>query len=88
MVKIVLSCGWTHRGQTEFEGSEGMLLDVIKTFAAQYPDYRRRLLDTAGEPLTYFSVFLDDHNVPRHERKDVMVKHGSTVTIVPPLAGG
>jgi len=60
----------------------------VALFAAQYPDYRRRLLDTTGEPLTYFSVFLDDDNVPRHERKDVMVKHGSTITIVPPLAGG
>lgn len=30
MVKIVLSAGWTHRGRTEFDGVEGLLIDVVK----------------------------------------------------------
>ena len=88
MVKIVLSSGWAHRGQTEFDGHAGLLPDVIKGFVARHPDYRRRLLGADGEPLTYFNIYLDDDLVPRHERATTTVGAGRTITILPPLAGG
>lgn len=88
MVKILLSTGWAHRGQKEFNGHEGPLHDVIKEFAAKNPAYRNRLLDVHGEPLSYFNVYLDDDLVPRDQRATAVVTAGSTVAIVPPLAGG
>jgi|HubBroStandDraft_6_1064221.scaffolds.fasta_scaffold506669_2 hypothetical protein len=88
MVKIVLSVGWTQRGRTEFEGIEGQLIDVIKSFATDNPGCRRRLLGADGELLTYFSVYLDDKLIPRGERATTTVMAGSTIAIVPPLQGG
>ncbi len=88
MVKIILSAGWTHRGRTEFEGIEGQLIDVVKSFAADNPDCRRRLLGADGELLTYFNIYLDDKQIPRRERTTTTVMAGSTITIVPPLQGG
>jgi sulfur-carrier protein len=88
MIKIVLSSAWAQGGQTEFNGSAGRLRDVIKEFVDGNPDYRRRLLDTDGEPLTYFNVYVDDDLVPRHRRATATVNAGSTITIIPPLAGG
>lgn len=88
MVKILLSTGWAHRGQTEFTGHEGPLHEVIKEFAANNPAYRNRLLDVDGEPLSYFNVYLDDDLVPRDRRATAVVAAGSTLAIVPPLAGG
>lgn len=88
MVKIVLSSGWAHRGRTEFEAQQGRLTDVIKDFAAQHPDYRRRLLDSDGELLRYYSIYIDNDPVPRHEQAAALVSDGSTVAIIPPMAGG
>jgi sulfur-carrier protein len=88
MVTIVLASGWAHRGQTRFEGVEGPLPDVIKGFAAQHPHYRQRLLRADGEPRTFYNVYLDDDLVQRNLRDDTVVPSGSTITIVPPLAGG
>ncbi|MGW5666933.1 MoaD/ThiS family protein [Micromonospora sp. NPDC003776] len=88
MVKIVLPSGWAHRGRTEFEARQGPLVEVIKEFAARHPTFRRRLLDGEGELLRYYSIYLDDDAVPRHERVITEVPDGSTVTIIPPMAGG
>jgi molybdopterin converting factor small subunit len=88
VVRLVLSAGWAHRGRTEFEAGQGLLTDLIKDFAGRYPDYRHRLLDSDGEPLRYFGVYVDDYLIPGYERPTLMVADGSTVMIVPPMAGG
>jgi molybdopterin converting factor small subunit len=88
MVKIVLSSGWAHRGRTEFEVAHGLLPEVIKDFAARHPNFRRRLLDGDGEMLLYYCVYIDDDPVSRQERATVRVRDGSTVVIIPPMAGG
>jgi hypothetical protein len=88
MVRIVLPSGWAHRGQTEFDGVTGNLNDVLKAFCAANPDYRHRMLGPDGEPRTYFCVYLDDELVPRERRAEATVPAGSTLVIVPPLAGG
>ncbi|MDL4776697.1 MULTISPECIES: MoaD/ThiS family protein [Thermomonosporaceae] len=88
MARIVLPAGWSHRGQSEFDGGEGPLHEVIKRFADDHPHYRRRLLDPDGEPRTYFNVYLDDTAVPRGDRSSTTVGAGNVITIVPPMAGG
>ncbi|OOC53352.1 MULTISPECIES: MoaD/ThiS family protein [Nocardiopsis] len=88
MVTIVLSSAWAQGGQTRFEVGEGLLNEVLKEFAVSQPAYRHRLLDGDGEPLGYFNVYLGDEFVPRGHRADAPVRPGTTVTIVPPLAGG
>lgn len=88
MTKIVLSPAWTQDGKTEFESPAGRLGDVIKDFAAEHPRYRHRLLDHNGEPFRYFNVFIDGQLVRARELSAATVSPDSTITIVPPLAGG
>lgn len=88
MVAVIVSRAWAQHGQTRFEVGSGPLPDIIKKFAEAQPDYRRRLLDSEGEPYGYLSVFVDAEHVPRDRRAAVHVADGSTITIVPPLVGG
>jgi hypothetical protein len=88
MVTIVISRAWAQRGQTEFEADAGRLPDIIKGLADAEPNYRRRLLDEHGELYGYLSIFIDAEEVPRELRSTVDVADDSTITIVPPLAGG
>lgn len=88
MPTIVVSSAWAEGGQTKFPANEGPILEVIKQFAAQYPAYRRRLLDESGEPKTFFNIYIDDVDVHRSERATTTVHGDSVITIIPPLAGG
>lgn len=88
MVAIVVSRAWAQDGQTEFSVEPGSLPDVLRSFAAAHPDYRRRLLDEDGRPYGYLSIYLDEELVPRHRHGSADVAAGSTVTIIPPLVGG
>lgn len=88
MVTIVVSRGWAQRGQATFEAEPGRLPELLKHLAETEPDYGRRILDDAGEPYGYLSIFVDSEHVPRGVRGGIEVADGSTVTIVPPLAGG
>lgn len=87
MVKIVLPAGWTF-GRTEFEGTAGRLPEVIRRFAAEYPEYARRLLSPDSGLLRYVNFCIDEEMVPRHSRDDATVPSGSTVVVIAPMAGG
>jgi sulfur-carrier protein len=88
MVTIILPSVWSADGQTTFEAAAGPLQDIIKRFAAQNPPYRRRLLGPDQEPAGYINVCVDDALIPRQLRAATTVPDGSTVTIIPPMAGG
>jgi sulfur-carrier protein len=88
MVKIILPSVWTAGGQTSFEGTEGLLHDVIKRFAVDNPAYRSRLLGPDSKPLNYINVCVDDAIIPRQLRETTVVPAGSTVTVIAPMAGG
>jgi hypothetical protein len=88
VVKIILPSVWTQGGRTDFEGVEGPLGDVLRRFAADHPDYRRRLLGPDAEPLMYVNICVDDDLIPRHLRSATLVEAGSIVTVIAPMAGG
>ena len=88
MIKIILPAGWTQGRRTEFEGTEGPLHDIIRRFAADHPDYGRRVLGPDAQPLTYVNFCVDDDLVPRHLRATTTVEAGSTITVMAPMAGG
>jgi len=88
VVTIVVSRGWAQRGKVAFEAPAGRLPDVLRRLAEDDPDYERRLLDSNGELYGYLSIFVDPEQVPRHLHATFDVREGSTVTILPPLAGG
>ncbi len=88
MVKIVLPSVWSANGQTTFEVAAGPLHEVIKRFVAANPSYARRLLGPDKEPASYVNICVNDDLVARHERATTIVASGSTVTVIPPMAGG
>ena len=88
MVTVVVSRAWAQHGQTRFEVGSGRLPTVIKNLAEAEPVFRRRLLDSAGEPYGYLSVFVDAEHIPRQSRGAIDVADGSTIIIAPPLVGG
>ncbi|HEV2887548.1 MAG TPA: MoaD/ThiS family protein [Jatrophihabitans sp.] len=88
MVVVVVSRAWAQHGRTTFETDAGRLPDVLRQLADAEPEYRRRLLNSDGEPYGYLSIFVDAESVPRNSRAEIEVADGSTVTIVPPLVGG
>jgi molybdopterin converting factor small subunit len=49
---------------------------------------RRRLLGPDGEPAGYINICVNEDLVPRQDRAATVVTAGSTVTIMPPMAGG
>lgn len=88
MTKIVIPSVWTKDGRTEFDGIAGPLSEVIKRFAADHPELRRRVLGPDGEPVTYINVCIGDQLVPRDQRKAAVAPAGSVITIISPMAGG
>jgi molybdopterin converting factor small subunit len=88
MVTVVVSRGWAQRGRATFAAEPGPLPAILRRLADEEPEYGRRLLDGAGEPYRYLSIFVDAELVPRAEQGTTDVGDGSTVTILPPLAGG
>jgi molybdopterin converting factor small subunit len=88
VIKIILPSVWSLDGRTEFEATEGPLPEVIRRFAADHPDFRRRLLGPDAQPLLYVNVCVDDDLIPRPQRATTTVNAGSTVTIIAPMAGG
>ncbi|MGI5186118.1 MoaD/ThiS family protein [Dactylosporangium sp. CA-152071] len=88
MINIVVPSVWTNAGRTRFPGTEGALHDVIRQFAADNPEFHRRLLDEHDQPFTYLNICIDDIMVPRHMRAHTTVEADRTVTIISPMAGG
>lgn len=88
MTRIILPAGWTRGRPTEFDVADGQLLDVIRRFGDEHPEYRGRLLGPDQQLLTYVNFCVDDELIPRHLRAGVTVAAGSTITVMAPMAGG
>ncbi|MEO6703955.1 MAG: MoaD/ThiS family protein [Jatrophihabitantaceae bacterium] len=88
MVKIILPAGWTEGRRAEFDGTEGLLPDVIRQFAADNPAYRHRLLGPNDQPLTYVNICVNDELIPRYLRDSTVVQPDNTITVIAPMAGG
>jgi molybdopterin synthase sulfur carrier subunit len=88
MVRIVVPGVWASNGKTSFDTAAGPLLEILQGFVAEYPGYGRRLLGRDGKPASYINFCIDNELIPRHARAEAVVTDGSTVTIIPPMAGG
>ena len=62
--------------------------DVLDDLEARHPGMRERVLDEAGALRRFVNVFLDDEDVRFLDGPATAVPSGSTVAIVPAVAGG
>lgn len=88
MVTVVVPSVWTADRRSLFQVEAGPLVEVLKRFVALRPECRERVIGPDGEPLMFVNVSVDDRLVPRQERAATVVPAGSTVTLIPPIAGG
>lgn len=88
MVRVVLPSVWQVGGRHAFDLPAGPLPAIVKQLVEANPALRRRLLGPDGEPAGYINICVDDDLVPRQSRGKTVVREGSTVTLMPPMAGG
>lgn len=64
------------------------LADVLKNLNAAHPGFSDRLLDSAGNLHKFVNVFVADDDVRYMDGLNTAVPAGSTVSIIPAVAGG
>ncbi len=75
-------------GAATVEVEGGTLKSVIDELEAQHPGIGERLLDERGELRRFVNVFVDDEDVRFQEGLSTPVEEGTTVSIIPAVAGG
>ena len=75
-------------GASEVAVEGGSLADVLDALESTHPGFRDRILDEAGELRRFVNVFVSDDDVRFLDGLGTAVADGTTVSIVPAVAGG
>jgi molybdopterin converting factor small subunit len=75
-------------GQSEIAVEGGTVGDVLKALDAAHPGFADRLLDDAGGLRRFVNVFVADDDVRFLQGLETPVPDGTTVSIIPAVAGG
>lgn len=79
----------TYTGGTAEVAVEGATLaDVVTALDAAYPGIGGRVLDDAGSLRRFVNVYVDDEDVRFAEGLGTVTPDGSTVSVIPAVAGG
>jgi sulfur-carrier protein len=62
--------------------------EVLKSLDAAYPGIGERVLDGAGKVRRFVNIFLDDQDIRFAQGLDTPVREGTTISIIPAVAGG
>ena len=73
-------------GEVAVEGST--VGDVLKALDAAHPGFGERLFDESGQLRRFINVFLDDEDIRFLDGVATQVGTGTTLSIVPAVAGG
>lgn len=72
----------------EVHGVAQTVRELLRALGAAHPELGRRLLDEAGEPRGYYSLFRNDDDLRRVGGLDAPLAEDDVVTVLPPVAGG
>ncbi len=72
--------------QVQVEGST--VAEVLKALDAAHPGFADRLLDEGGALRKFVNVFVSDDDVRYLDGLDTAVPDGTTVSVIPAVAGG
>jgi sulfur-carrier protein len=67
---------------------QGTLGEVIASLDTAHPGIAGRILDDTGSLRRFINVYVDDSDVRLAAGLDTAVRPGSTVSIIPAVAGG
>lgn len=62
--------------------------EVVNNLEAAYPGIGERILDDGGQVRRFVNVFVDDEDIRFANGLDTPVAEGTTVSIIPAVAGG
>ena len=75
-------------GAATVEVDAGTVGEAIASLEQAHPGVAERLLDDSGKLRRFVNVFVDDEDVRFQQGLDTPVQPGSTVSIIPAVAGG
>lgn len=75
-------------GRAELRGEGRTVGEVLRALVREHSGLEGRLVDEAGRPRRYVSLFLNDEDVRSLAGLDTPVHPGDELTIVPAIAGG
>ena len=75
-------------GAAEVSADGATVADVLKDLEAKHAGFSERLFDEQGELRRFVNVFVADEDIRFLDGVNTDVTDGSTVSIVPAVAGG
>ncbi len=75
-------------GASEVSVEGSTVGEVLAALDASHPGFRARLFDDSGQLRRFVNVFVADEDVRFMKGLDTQVDPGSTVSIIPAVAGG
>jgi len=64
------------------------VLNAFRTLADNYPVFRERVFDKAGEIRRNINALINGSNVQFRERFDTVLHEGDRLSVLPPVGGG
>lgn len=75
-------------GASTVEVDGGTVGEVVKALDAAHPGIGERILDGNGQVRRFVNVFVDDEDIRFGDGLGTPVRDGTTVSIIPAVAGG
>jgi molybdopterin converting factor small subunit len=75
-------------GAAEVSGDGATLGEVLKAVDAAHPGIAGRVLDDAGKLRRFVNVYVGDEDVRFADGLDTATPDGTTISIIPAVAGG
>ena len=75
-------------GAAELSAPGATVAEVLKALEVAHPGFAERLFDDQGELRRFVNVFVADEDIRFLDGVDTDVADGTTVSIVPAVAGG
>ena len=75
-------------GAAELSAEGATVADVLKALEAAHPGFAERLFDDQGELRRFVNVFVADEDIRFLDGVNTETPEGTTVSIVPAVAGG
>ncbi len=88
VVRIPTQLRSLSEGASEVKVEGDTVGEVLAALDQAHPGFRGRLFDDAGQLRRFVNVFVADEDVRFLKGLDTKVEPGSTVSIIPAVAGG
>ena len=75
-------------GAAEISADPGTVAEVLARLDTEHPGFGERLFDDKGELRRFVNVFVADEDIRFMQGIDTALDAGTTVSIVPAVAGG